>query len=240
MNDENIIDVDYTDTELESEISGKVINGEPLFYTTAQASEMVGVEPSTIRFWTKRFDSLLDIEVSNKHRRYKKSDIAKFKFIKKLAYDDGLTLQQIEDYCSSKGFDINDIENGIIDANNPIAIQAFVSAMTVEIDKKLNNFSEQLLDKFNDSLKNYLLMQAEMNDKLQEHIVTTVDEVVTEKLDSKLESFKSYVDQRELEAKQREDELFAMVKASMEDRKKLAEELQKEKSKGLFRKLFSR
>lgn len=243
MSEDNIFDANFTEideTEIENDNSDKIIRGEPLFFTTTQVATLVGEEPSTIRYWTKRFGHLLDIEISNKNRQYKKTDVEKLKFIKKLAKEDGLTLQQIDDYCSSKGFDLEKIEKGVLDGNNPIAIQAFLSALTVEMDKKLEVFSTETIEKINKVLENYLLIQAEMNEKLQENIVTTVDEVVTEKLDTKLEDLKSYIDTKELEAKQRDEEKIALLKSNMEERKKASEQLEKEKSKGLFSKFFKK
>jgi DNA-binding transcriptional MerR regulator len=188
-NEKDYIDVEFTHHEgsTKNEVdSQRIISGEPLFYTTTQCAEMVGVESSTIRYWGKRFENLLDVEVSNRNRQYKKSDIAKLKFIKKLAYEDGLTLQQIEDYTTSKGFDINDIEKGIVDANNPLAVQTFVSAVLSEMDKKLNAFSESLLEKVNNSHKEYHLTQQELNRKLKEDVLIDINEIVTEKLSNTL------------------------------------------------------
>jgi len=59
MSDE-YIDAEYND------VPDRIINGEPLFYSTIQVAELVGVDASTIRYWSKRFDNLLDIQVSNK------------------------------------------------------------------------------------------------------------------------------------------------------------------------------
>lgn len=244
FNEENIIDVDYNDINNDKiKNNNKIINGEPLFYTTTQVSEMVGVEPSTIRFWTKRFERLLDIEVSNRNKQYKKSDVEKLKFIKKLAKEDGLTLQQIEDYAITKGFDMDNIEKNILDSSNPLAIQTFIAAMTVEIDKKLNIFSENLLNKINeqnkDQFKINFTIQQEMNDKLQETIALTVDEIVTEKLNTKLKELSITLDAKEQEAKNRDVELLDTLRKGMEDRKRESE-IKESQKKGFWVRLFKK
>ncbi|MHB9924615.1 helix-turn-helix domain-containing protein [Clostridium botulinum] len=240
---DNIIDAEFTNVEENinnEDTKTRLIRGEPLFYTTTQVSEMVGVEPSTIRFWSKRFENLLDVEISNKNKQYKKLDVEKLKFIKKLTREDGLTLQQVQDYCSTKGFDINEIEQSVVDSSNPLAIQTIMSALTVEIDKKLNSFSENLLNEIDKRQKSGILIQQEMNDKLHETIALTVDEIVSEKLDKSVSEFKSYVDEKERQATSRDIEMIDMLKNNMEERKKQQEELEAEKKKSFWGRLFGK
>ena len=228
MSDE-YIDAEYND------VPDRIINGEPLFYSTIQVAELVGVDASTIRYWSKRFDNLLDIQVSNKNKQYRKSDISKLKFIKKLAKEDGLSLQQVEDYCSTKGFNLEDIENAVLDQSNPLAVQVFTSAVMSEINQNLNSFAEKLLAQIDEKNKNHIISQQELNEKLREEIVTTVDEVVSEKLDTKLTELKDFIDAREIETK-RDNEMIDIIKNNMEQKK---EESVNEK-KGFFKNIFGK
>jgi len=233
VSDDHIIDVNFED------ISKRNVNGTPLFYTTTQTASMVGdVEPSVIRYWTKRFSNILNIETSNKNKRYSLKDVAKLKFIKKLAYEDKLTLQQVEEYCSAKGFDIDDIENAVLDRNNPLAIQAFTSAVMTEINDNLNNFAERLLESIDEKNKNYAITQQELNEKLREEVVLTVDEVVSERLDKQLTDIKSLIDNQELEATKRDTEILDIIKMNMEQKKE--ESAKEEINKGFFRKIFKK
>jgi len=229
MSDE-YIDAEYND------VPDRIINGEPLFYSTIQVAELVGVDASTIRYWSKRFDNLLDIQVSNKNKQYRKSDISKLKFIKKLAKEDGLSLQQVEDYCSTKGFNLEDIENAVLDQSNPLAVQVFTSAVMSEINQNLNSFAEKLLAQIDEKNKNHIISQQELNEKLREEIVTTVDEVVSEKLDTKLTELKDFIDAREIEATKRDNEMIDIIKNNMEQKK---EESVNEK-KGFFKNIFGK
>ncbi len=229
MSDE-YIDAEYND------VPDRIINGEPLFYSTIQVAELVGVDASTIRYWSKRFDNLLDIQVSNKNKQYRKSDISKLKFIKKLAKEDGLSLQQVEDYCSTKGFNLEDIENAVLDQSNPLAVQVFTSAVMSEINQNLNSFAEKLLTQIDEKNKYHIISQQELNEKLREEIVTTVDEVVSEKLDTKLTELKDFIDAREIEATKRDNEMIDIIKNNMEQKK---EESINEK-KGFFTNIFGK
>ncbi|APH20823.1 TPA: helix-turn-helix domain-containing protein [Clostridium botulinum] len=237
FNKDKVIDAEFfdIDDEIENKDSKtKVIRGEPLFHTTSQVAEMVGVPKSTITYWSRVFRDLLDVE----NKRYRKIDIEKLKFIKKLTKEDGLTLKQVSEYCSTKGFDINEIEQSVVDSSNPLAIQTIMSALSVEIDKKLNSFSDELLNKIDEKQKSGILIQQEMNDKLHETIALTVDEIVSEKLDKSVSEFKCYVDEKERQATKKDTEMLDMLKNNMEERKKQQEELEAEKKKSFWGRLF--
>lgn len=227
MNNEKkeYIDVNYQDIS-------KDINGEPLFYTTSQVAEILGEETSCIRYWTKRFEKLLDVEISNRNRQYKKSDIEKLKFIKKLTKEDGMTLQQVENYCTSKGFDIKDIRNSVLDANNPLIIKTFISAVTVDINNKIEDFLLKMKEENNQVLKNqeelykkFLEEQNKLNDKWQQEVSANVDEIVSEKMGQLV---------KEVEATRKEAESINKMRMELEEKKKDEEN----KNKGFFKKWF--
>lgn len=243
MEDEKIIDVDYENFKEDTtpDVSNNIINGEPLFFSSVQVANIINEDVSTVRYWSKRFDKILNIEVSNKNRRqYKKLDIEKLKFIKKLAREDGLTLAQIEEYATSKGFDIDNIEQSVLDSSNPLAIQTFISAVTMELDKKLNSFAKDLLNKINEQQKINFTIQQEVNEVLRQDIALTVDEIVSEKLDQSLQEFKTTLDTKEQEAAKRDNEMLEYLKHQMEERKKENELQLQQQKKGFFSKLFKK
>jgi len=145
-------------------------------------------------------------------------------------------LQQVEDYCSTKGFNLEDIENAVLDQSNPLAVQVFTSAVMSEINQNLNSFAEKLLAQIDEKNKNHIISQQELNEKLREEIVTTVDEVVSEKLDTKLTELKDFIDAREIEATKRDNEMIDIIKNNMEQKK---EESVNEK-KGFFKNIFGK
>lgn len=215
-------------TNVDYDIINKQINGEPLYYTTGQVADILGTTDSKLRYYTKVFEDLLNIEISNRNRRYKKSDIAKLKFIIELT-DEGLSLNQIKEYCSEKN--INDLQKDMIVKDNPLQIQVFMKALTEEFDKMLDI-------KLNEHLRQFKLQQELINQSLQEQINITVDEIVTDKLDDKLDEFKNLLREKEDEAKNRDTELIDMLRKNQEDRLKEIQKL--DKQRGFFSKLFNR
>jgi len=187
--DERYIDANFIgENEDSSTLNDREINGEPLFYTTLQVSKILKFPVSTIRLYTSRFNELLDIEPSNKNNQYKKTDIEKLRFILNLTKKEGLTIQQAKDYCSRKGFNLDDIEKAVMDSNNPLALQTFITATTMEMDKKLTLFTENLFEKIT---KN----QQQNNENLQELIAVTVEDIIVEKFDlSAIQQIKSQED----------------------------------------------
>lgn len=222
--DKNFIDVEFNDGNDED----KEIRGEPLYYNTIQVAQILGENDSTIRYWTKYFDDILKITISNKMKRYKKEDIEKLRFIRKLTREDGLTLKQVIEYCSEKGFNF---DNGTIDGNNPLAIQSFISAMTIHMDEQIKSMQGQIIKAQEEMIKSLLEMQTKSNELIQEQIAITVDEVIADKM----EEYFNKVDNRELDKTNEMNEKLDNIRLMMEERKKEDEE---EEKKSWFKRLF--
>ena len=60
------------------------------------------------------FSEILDLEYSNKMRKFSKPSLKKFEFILKLR-EDGLTIQQIQKYCEREDIFT---EEGLIELNS--------------------------------------------------------------------------------------------------------------------------
>lgn len=222
--DKNFIDVEFNDGNDED----KEIRGEPLYYNTIQVAQILGENDSTIRYWTKYFDDILKITISNKMKRYKKEDIEKLRFIRKLTREDGLTLKQVIEYCSEKGFNF---DNGTIDGNNPLAIQSFISAMTIHMDEQIKSMQGQIIKTQEEMIKSLLEMQTKSNELIQEQIAITVDEVIADKM----EEYFNKVDNRELDKTNEMNEKLDNIRLMMEERKK---ESENEEKKSWFKKIF--
>jgi DNA-binding transcriptional MerR regulator len=155
-------------------------------------------------------------------KRYTKDDIDKLKFIKHLIRTDGLTLKQVEEYCSSKGFDE---KQGLVDINNPLAVKTFISGLTDEMDKKFIEIQNSVIKQQQmmiDSLKEIIVSN---NIELKNDIIKTVDEVVSDKMDGYFDSL-----QQELAVTQELNSKMDNLKELMEQRKKESEEQSQPKS----------
>lgn len=215
---------DYQDVEYTEE---QTIRGEVLYYSTGQVAKILDIPDSKVRYYTTAFDDILHIEIINKQRKFTKADIDKMKFILELK-NEGMSIKQIQEYCQEVDFDS---ENGIqIKESNPLSIQTLAKALLEEQERQLNIFKDDMSLKIQSIMDNVVEMNVQNNEKLKEDIVTTVDEVVSDRLDAKLDELKSYIDQRELEYKQQDEERISMLKAHMEDTKKKNEEENSKKS----------
>lgn len=215
---------DYQDVEYTEE---QTIRGEVLYYSTGQVAKILDIPDSKVRYYTTAFDDILHIEIINKQRKFTKADIDKMKFILELK-NEGMSIKQIQEYCQEVDFDS---ENGIqIKESNPLSIQTLAKALLEEQERQLNIFKDDMSLKIQSIMDNVVEMNVQNNEKLKEDIVTTVDEVVSDRLDAKLDELKSYIDQRELEYKQQDEERISMLKAHMDDTKKKNEEENSKKS----------
>lgn len=254
-NEKEYIDADYVDTgefDINEQIN-KTINGEPLYYTTTQVAKLVDEPPSTIRYWTKRFDKILNVSISNKNRAYTMTNIEQLKFIKKLAKEDGLTLQQIEQYCTEKGFN----NDGLVDQSKPLAIKVVTEALLDEMNTQLAEFKKDMAKQVAEILiesKRQLLQSNEIAlSNIKDEICITVDEVVSEKMNEKIKDINSSIketikeqqdefidklDKKEEEAKKRLLEIDNNLKKSMEEQQQLYNKLENEKKQSFWNKLF--
>lgn len=229
---DKIIDTAFEEVSsaIEESFDNEEISGEPLYYNTMQVSKIIDENDSTIRYWSKVFQPILNIKISNKMKRYTKDDIDKLKFIKHLIRNDGLTLKQVEEYCSSKGFDE---KQGSVDINNPLAVKTFISGLTDEMDKKFIEIQNSVIKQQQmmiDSLKEIIVSN---NIELKNDIVKTVDEVVSDKMDGYFDSL-----QQEIAVTKDLNSKMDNLKQLMEERKKESEE--QEQNQGFFGKLFNK
>jgi phosphoribosyl 1,2-cyclic phosphodiesterase len=185
---------------------------------------------STIRYWSKVFQPILNIKLSNKMKRYTDDDIDKLKFIKNLIRSDGLTIKQVIEYCSSKGFSDKD---GILDVNNPLAVKTFITGLTDEMDKKFIEMQNITIKQQQDLINNLKDIIIANNLSIKDDIIKTVDEVVSDKMDGYFDSL-----QRELAVTQELNEKMDNLKELMEKRKKESEE--QNQHKGLFSGWFNK
>jgi DNA-binding transcriptional MerR regulator len=227
---EHIIETDFEEIDKEELIQHKNINKEPLYYTRVQVASILKVKESTVSYWSKEFQPLLKLKIINMTRKYTKQDIQNLMFIQKLLKEDGLTIQQAFDYCSEKGFNN---EEGLIDQQNPLAIQTFISAMTVEFDKKVSEMQSHIINQQQQMIKSLQQVILANNQDLKKEICLTVDETITEKMNEFKEEYTKEQQESNKLAKMSYDLL-----AKQEQRKKKSEE--QSQHQGFFGRIFSR
>lgn len=187
----NVIDTDFIEVNTEEKLENMNINKEPLYYTRVQVAKILDEKESTISYWVKEFQSLLNIKIINMTKKYTKTNIENLMFIQKLLRQDHLTIEQVKSYCSEKGFNT---EEGLVDGSNPLAIQTFISAMTVEMDKKIETMQNTIIRQQQEMIENLQNIIIENNKILKQEISISVDEAVSERNEELKQDINTNVD----------------------------------------------
>ena len=228
FNNDNIQDVDYI------EVPDKTIRGESLYYSTSQVAKILDLSDSKVRYYSTVFADILNIEFHNKQRRFTKADIDKLRFLTELK-EEGMTIKQIQEYCQEVDF-----ENGgeiQVKETNPLSIQTLAKALTEQQQlaiEKQNQVINMLLNKITDmelviteSERNIKSEIASTQESFQERMSIVLQEVV---VDTCKNEFQSFIDQRELDYKNRDNEIIDALKKHMEDSQRKFEENNAKKS----------
>jgi len=89
----------------------KLIREDKYFYKISEASKIVGVKQSVLRYWEKEFNLNLKKKSKKSHRRYTREDIEKFLKIKYLLYEKKIKIAKAKEILSnhSKRFTSSDL-----------------------------------------------------------------------------------------------------------------------------------
>lgn len=63
-----------------------------LFFKIGEVSEITGIKPYVLRYWETEFNIIEPVKAKSRHRLYRKKDIESVLMIKKLLYEDKLTI----------------------------------------------------------------------------------------------------------------------------------------------------
>lgn len=177
MDNEEIIDVEF------EEGSKRIMGSSKIRYTATQVADILDLPVSRIRYYATVFSDILDIETSNGNRKYTESTIKKLQYIVKLKDEDGMTVQQIRDYCEKYEF-FN--EEGLIPQDKPLAIDMFTEAIKIEMSNQLEMFRDEIKKDIRNEMKDLIMAQYQANDELKQNICISIDELVDEKLSNQM------------------------------------------------------
>lgn len=187
-----------------------------LLYSIGEVAKEIGVESSTIRHWSNKYYDFLDVQFCNTHRRYTKLDIDKLKIIKK-CLEKKMSHNEIINTLKETNFDIAIVEQRFLDAQQPLDIQLFASAIVVELENKIRNMEVNITENILNNIREQNQLLDISLDKQREDIAVTVDEILTEKLNDTMEELKetfktSYVSKEEIESLKRKKSFFGWLK----------------------------
>ena len=188
---DNINDVEFEEVNYDDNTEDKEINGSnQLYYNTSQVAQILNIPDSKVRYYTKVFDDILKVEIINKQRKYKQSDIDKLKYMCELK-NEGMSIKQIEQFCREVDFNKGEV---VVKESNPLSIQALAQAMMVEQMKLIDDMKLEILSE----LKSFMIEQSQNQitdlEKIKEDLCTTIDENVSEKLGDVNNNIKSMGD----------------------------------------------
>ena len=216
-NDEKIIDVSFTETDIKEE--------RPFYYTTSQVAIMLGETDSAVRVWCNQFKDILKIETSGRNRTFRQEDIDQLKIIKSLIRDKGFSHKQVIEHLSKKEDEI--LNEVAVADKDPLAVQSIAVALAKEINSNMTNVMKDMYVHFEER-------EDRIKKENQEQIQSLKDTIndLSEKLDNQFKA----LDDKELEAKNRDLEISDLLHKSLEERK---QENNSEK-KGFFERWFSK
>lgn len=196
-NNEFVHDVDYEEVSNSEE---KNIRGKVLYYSTNQVATLLGEKDSKIRYYTKFFEDILNIETSNIQKQYTEEDIEKLKYIIELK-NEGMTLKQIKEFCQEVDFKKGEVA---VKESNPLSIKALAQALMEEQTKQIELMKVDILNELKTFIQEQSTNQEIALDKIKEDICVSVDDSVSEKLNQTIDELKesfriSYVSKEEIE-----------------------------------------
>lgn len=219
--------------------SDKVIRGKALYYSTSQVATILSQPDSKIRYYTNVFDEILNIEISNKQRRYTDQDIDKLRFLIELKQE-GMTIKQIQEYCQQVDFE-NSKEIQIKETN-PLSIKSMAKALLEEQSKLMMEMQEQIIQQQQimiDDLKSIII---EREENLKKDLSITIDDVISDKMEQISQNIDDKLDsiQKEVAVTKEMNEKMDFLKNAMEERKKETQLEANEEKQSFWSKLFKK
>lgn len=127
--------------------------GDILYYSISQVANLLGVEDSSIRYYTNVFDNILKIEISNKEFTYTNNDIDKLEFLINLK-NKGMTVKEIQKYCDALPLNLEELVE--IKENNSLSVKEIITTIVGLENKELNNLKENLFTKIKEDNELYM------------------------------------------------------------------------------------
>lgn len=192
-----------------------------------QISKLVGEPASTIRTWAERHQNNLYIKKINGRFVYTNASVEQFRFIKSLCREKKMTHDQIEEHLNKKGFQYQKYDGGLINPEDPLGYEALASQIMIKNQDMMKQFLVEFV-KYQEQFKE------EIKSDIKSEVAITVDDRMESNLNSfkedLKEEFKSYIDQREFDYKNRDNEIIDSLKKHMEESQRKFEENNAKKS----------
>jgi DNA-binding transcriptional MerR regulator len=77
-----------------------------LFFRIGEVAEIVGVRPHVLRYWEEELGVLKPMKTRGAHRQYRRRDVELALLIKRLLYEEGLTLAGVRKRLRERGYEV--------------------------------------------------------------------------------------------------------------------------------------
>lgn len=233
----DILDVEnFEELDNMSNQEDRIINGEPLYYSTGQVAERLNELPSTVRYWCDEYDEFLNIERVGKagtKRRFTDLDIKQLEYIKYLLKQEKFSIQQAKEFLSSP--EANKLEP-IEKPKDQLMVEALAKIVSYEVMNSFMQLKDEIMDNlnsqdakndnFHEKTEKSLLDISESSMKYQKELLEVID------------SFKNDLNEREKRLTEKEDEL--RLKIEELEKSQVESKNAAENNGGFFSKLFGR
>ncbi len=157
-------------------------------YTTSEAAQLIGVAPSTLRYWESELANHINIQRDkNEYRQYTAGDIDNLEKIKKYLYEQNYSIKQVREIL-----------------NLEESKQEIAAALVGETDEKISSLVSILIDKIDgledginslkkgqDNLKTEYLQAIKLLNITSERRDRELIQEIRKRLDSKKEDNKN-------------------------------------------------
>lgn len=186
-NNKDFIDVAYREN------STNETKNEQMFYTCKQVSIRTGLSESTIRYYCKVFNDLLDVKVGLRNE-YTETTINNLLFIKQLTQE-GMTLKQIKQYCAKNGFNTDRTQ---LDTQNPLEVKVVMKAIMEEFNGRIEEINDNIdhnNNEFQTAIAKFLIEYTdELTKNVQNTVISSVESIMGDKVSEVLEDNKKLME----------------------------------------------
>lgn len=258
MNDKVIIDTNFTEVNTSSTKK---------YSTIEEVSQFLSIDVPTIIFWCNKFNHILNIQSIGMYQIFNENDIKNLKTIKKLLTEDNMSINEAKQFLNhNKEIIIAKKEIEVPEASLLTVIAKILKGQNEKIETLLD--ANENLFKINQELASSQKNIKDTMIKFQKEVCLTIENQTaiikqsqlqeTEKISMQEQKYQNEIkglreeisklnktmiakiDLIEQEATKKDNEMIDMNRQHMEERRKLQEQLEKEKSKGFFSKLFGK
>ncbi len=95
-------------------------------YKIGQAAEMLGIKPFVLRFWEGEFPQLEPVRTASGQRMYSEEQLGLVREIKRLLYDEGLTIEGARKRLEDQGPSdlLREVRAGLLEIRDLLARKA--------------------------------------------------------------------------------------------------------------------